>query len=77
MSVEALDIADREATRALEREHTTPFFWEQPARFRLGNVRRSGHDLSRTHRFTIDYPEDYRFVRAVFEALHRDDRAPR
>jgi spore coat polysaccharide biosynthesis protein SpsF len=76
MSVEALEIADREATRPLEREHTTPFFWEQPARFRLGNVRRHGLDLSRTHRFTIDYPEDYRFVRAVFEALHREGQPP-
>jgi spore coat polysaccharide biosynthesis protein SpsF len=76
MSVEALEIADREAMLALEREHTTPFFWEQPARFRLGNVRRHGLDLSRTHRFTIDYPEDYRFVRAVFEALYREDQPP-
>ena len=39
-------------------------------------MRRRGLDLSRTHRFTIDYPEDYRFVRAVFEALHREGQAP-
>lgn len=76
MTVDALEVADREARRSLEREHTTPFFWEQPARFRLGNVRRRGLDLSRTHRFTIDYPEDYRFVRAVFEALYREGQAP-
>ena len=76
MTVEALEIADREARRPLEREHTTPFFWEQPARFRLGNVRRRGPDLSRTRRFTIDYLEDYRFVRAVFDALYREGQAP-
>lgn len=69
--VELLEIAAREARRPLEREHTTPFFWEQPARFRIGNVvLPSGDDLSRSHRFTIDYPEDYAFVTAVYDALY-------
>ncbi len=69
---ELLALADREAKRELEREHTTPFFWEQPERFRLGNVRwGTGRDLSMSHRFTIDYPEDYQFVSAVYEELYR------
>jgi spore coat polysaccharide biosynthesis protein SpsF len=69
---ELLALADREAKRDLEREHTTPFFWEQPERFRVGNVRwKTGRDLSMSHRFTIDYPEDYRFICAVYEALYR------
>jgi spore coat polysaccharide biosynthesis protein SpsF len=68
---ELLALADREAVRPLEREHTTPFFWEQPQRFDVMNVRwDSGRDLSMTHRFTIDYPDDYRFVRAVYGALY-------
>jgi spore coat polysaccharide biosynthesis protein SpsF len=72
---ELLSLADREATREYEREHTTPFFWENPERFRIGNVRWArGVDLSMSHRFTIDYPEDYRFVCAVFEALWAPDR---
>ncbi len=67
---ELLALADREARRPLEREHTTPFFWEQPERFKTKNVRwASGRDLSMTHRFTIDYPDDYLFVRAVYGAL--------
>lgn len=66
-----LELADKEATRPLEREHTTPFFWENPERFRVGNVRwESGEDLSMSHRFTIDYPEDYAFIAAVYEALY-------
>jgi spore coat polysaccharide biosynthesis protein SpsF len=65
-----LAIARREATRPHEREHTTPFIWDQPRRFRLGNVRwDTGLDLSMSHRFTIDYREDYAFVRAVYDAL--------
>lgn len=68
---ELLALADREAKRDLEREHTTPFFWEQPERFRLASVRwKTGQDFSMSHRFTIDYPEDYRFVCAVYDELY-------
>ena len=71
MPLAALETAWREARRPLEREHTTPFFWENPGRFRLGNVAwATGQDLSMSHRWTIDYPEDYAFIRAVYEALH-------
>ncbi|HEY4119121.1 MAG TPA: glycosyltransferase family protein [Byssovorax sp.] len=70
MPLSALEIALREATRPLEREHTTPFLWERPERFRVGNVAwPTGRDLSMSHRFTIDYAEDYEFVRAVYDAL--------
>lgn len=66
-----LELAAREATKPHEREHTTPFFWDQPERFRIGNVVwETGRDLSMSHRFTIDYPEDYAFISAVFESLH-------
>jgi spore coat polysaccharide biosynthesis protein SpsF len=65
-----LATAWREAERPHEREHTTPFVWDRPERFRLGNVRwETGRDLSMSHRFTIDYPEDYAFVCAVYDAL--------
>ncbi len=70
MSLEALATAHREAARPHEREHTTPFLWDQPERFRVRSVLwGAGRDLSMSHRFTVDYPEDVAFVRAVFEAL--------
>jgi spore coat polysaccharide biosynthesis protein SpsF len=71
MTMKALAIAWREAQRPFEREHTTPFLWDQPGRFRLANVAREGaDDLSMSHRFTLDYPEDHAFVAAVYEALY-------
>ena len=71
MPMHNLEIAWREATRKLEREHTTPFFWENPDRFRLHNVTwESGQDYSMTHRWTIDYEADYHFIKAVYEALY-------
>nr|MDP9121827.1 NTP transferase domain-containing protein [Acidobacteriota bacterium] len=70
-----LETAWREAARPFEREHTTPFIWERPERFRLGNVTwESGKDLSMSHRFTIDYPEDHAFAAAVYDALWRPER---
>ena len=75
MRFTALEQAWREARAPHEREHTTPFLWDQPERFRLGNLRwESGLDYSMTHRFTLDYADDYAFVAAVYEALWRPQR---
>lgn len=71
MSMETLETAWREAKRPLEREHTTPFIWENGDRFRLGNiVWETGNDFSMSHRWTIDYEEDYIFIKTVFEHLY-------
>ena len=75
MRFAALEQAWREAKAVHEREHTTPFLWDQPERFRVGNERwESGLDLSLTHRFTLDYPDDYAFISDVYEALWRRER---
>lgn len=75
MSIEALAIARAEAARSFEREHTTPFIWDNPERFRIVNVSaEGGRDLSKTHRFTIDYPEDYTFIARVYEELCTPER---
>jgi len=74
-SSDALESAWREAKRDLEREHTTPFIWERPERFRIGNVKwNNDTDYSTTHRFTIDYLEDYHFIKAVYEELYAKNR---
>lgn len=71
MTLPALETAWREAKRPLEREHTTPFFWENPSQFRLANVAwETGLDYSMSHRFTIDYPADYQFIKSVYEELY-------
>ncbi len=65
-----LERAWKEAAKPYEREHTTPFIWERPEAFRLGNVEwEAGLDYSMTHRWTIDYPEDYDFISTVYDRL--------
>jgi spore coat polysaccharide biosynthesis protein SpsF len=71
MSARVLGIAWREASQAFEREHTTPFIWDQPERFRIGNVAwERGLDLSQSHRVVLDYPEDYEAIRRIYDRLH-------
>jgi spore coat polysaccharide biosynthesis protein SpsF len=66
----ALETAWREATRPLDREHTTPFLWDNPERFVTHNVAwQTGLDHSQSHRLTLDYPEDYAVIRAIFDEL--------
>lgn len=66
-----LEEARRLARKPHEREHTTPFLWDRPELYRIGSVVwETGRDLSMSHRFTLDYPEDFAFITAVYEALH-------
>jgi spore coat polysaccharide biosynthesis protein SpsF len=71
MTVACVEKTWKEATRKLELEHTTPYIWENPGKFRIGNVVwNKGKDYSMTHRFTIDYVADYEFITTVFEELY-------
>ena len=68
MRFACLEQANREAVLPSEREHVTPYLHAHPERLRLGNyispVDRSGL------RWTVDEPEDFEFVRFVYEKLY-------
>ncbi len=71
MSFPALEKSWHEAKRELEREHTTPYIWENPQKFRIGNVEwKSGLNFSASYRWTIDYEEDYDFIKTIYEELY-------
>ncbi len=71
MSLETLEKCRIEATKDFEREHTTPYIWENPGKFRIGNVAwKTGLNYSMTHRWTIDYMEDYLFIKEIYDALY-------
>jgi spore coat polysaccharide biosynthesis protein SpsF len=60
-----------EAEKSYELEHTTPYIWDNPHKFRIGNVVwETGKDYSLSHRFTVDYKEDYEFINAVYKELY-------
>ncbi|MEM0952047.1 MAG: glycosyltransferase family protein [Cyanobacteria bacterium P01_H01_bin.74] len=66
-SFDALEQANREAVSVSHREHVTPFFYTQPKRFRLGELKQTGdhHD----HRWTVDTPEDFQLISKVLSVL--------
>ncbi|HTI67119.1 MAG TPA: glycosyltransferase family protein [Caulobacteraceae bacterium] len=68
----ALEAAWREAVDPYEREHVTPFVYRRPERFRLESVSR---DPPLHYRWTVDTPEDFAFVEAVYAALYPADPA--
>lgn len=71
MPIHTLKQAWIEAKSPNEREHTTPFITNPANGFKVKNVSwNSGLDYSATHRWTIDYPEDYQFIRRVYEELY-------
>ena len=65
-----LEEAWRTADQPFQREHVTPFIWDQPARYRLANVSREDDGWYHRYRWTLDYPADYDFIRTVFERLY-------
>lgn len=74
MSFDTLENAWINAKKNFEREHTTPYIWENLDNFRIGNVLwETGKDYSMTHRFTIDYKEDYDFIKKVYDELYYEN----
>ena len=71
MTAEALFTAARECDDAYEREHTTPFLYHREGRFKVGKLTQPVDESQA--RWTVDFPEDLQFVRAVFGALLDDN----
>jgi len=69
-SFKVLQEAWKEASLPSHLEHISLFFEEQPDRFKIENLAYS-RDLSAL-RWTVDEPEDFEFVRVVFENLYRE-----
>ena len=71
MTIKTIEKAWREASKPLEREHTTPYIWEHSDKFKIGNIAwETGLDYSMSHRWTLDYPEDFDFIKIVYEQLY-------
>jgi len=63
----ALERAAAEATEPFDREHVTPWLHRAPDLARVNVPGPGGHFANR--RWTLDYPEDYAFFEALFDAL--------
>lgn len=68
LTFETLATAWREATLKSEREHVTPYIKNHPSEFKLKSFRNE-RNLS-SMRWTIDQPEDYRFLSELFRRIY-------
>lgn len=67
-SFKNLEFMFNEAADTFEREHVTPFIRRHPEEFRIINIaQEEDHSF---HRWTLDYIEDFEFIKAVFERLY-------
>jgi len=71
-SFRALEQAWREATKASDREHVTPYL--RGGSFRVANVESDFLFKASDYRWTVDYPTDLEFVRAVYRELSGNGR---
>jgi glutamate-1-semialdehyde 2,1-aminomutase/spore coat polysaccharide biosynthesis protein SpsF len=69
-SFAALERAWREAKKPSDREHVTPYL--HAGGFRTAGVENAEDLSSRKLRWTVDYPADLEFVRAVFAGVGKD-----
>ncbi len=65
--LQSLECAWTQATTKFQREHVVPFFWETEGQ-RVHNFE-SGINYFHTHRWTLDYAEDYELLKAMIEAF--------
>lgn len=66
----ALEKAWKVADKDYQREHTFPYVWENPQLFKIKNFTNpieSEQNMFMTHRWTLDYAEDFEFIQTVFE----------
>ncbi len=79
-SRDALELAGRMATETYQREHVTPYLYEQAGRCRSATIgwpaklrRTWPQDLSH-HRWTVDTTEDLDLVTRIFDRLYKPGR---
>lgn len=53
-----------------QREHVSQYFYQNPARYRICFLEAPGHRRLPGWRLMLDYEQDYRLLKAVFERLH-------
>lgn len=70
-TIDALEIAWREAQEPHQREHVMPFFYENPQRFRILHIKHSPNYSQ--YRWAVDTPEDLQLLRQVITHF-KDDR---
>ena len=71
ITIRALRCCWKEARHAYQRSHVTPFVYDNPDRFKICHV--IGEMDHSGHRWTLDTPEDYEFLGAIYSRMPDPD----
>lgn len=67
----ALEKAYNEATENMEREHVTPYLWQNKKdEYKRGEIVTAPIELKRNYRLTVDYPEDFALIDMIYEKFN-------
>lgn len=70
-SFQSIQKAYFEAKEDFQREHVTPFIWDQPKKFSIKNhYYKEEKNLHNKFRLTLDYVEDYFVISQIYNALY-------
>ena len=71
-SFAALEKAYRNATEPYEKEHVTPYIWEnKKKKFRISPPLEASPEYTRDYRLTVDYPEDFMLIEKIYEYFYK------
>lgn len=71
-SFEALAKAHQSASEPYEREHVTPYIWENKRKeFLIGPTITAVPEYARNYRLTVDYPEDFVLIEKIYRDFYR------
>jgi spore coat polysaccharide biosynthesis protein SpsF len=72
LSLKVLTEAWQKATKSSDREHVTPFIWQQPNRYNMDHVYPEEYDYSKL-RWTVDNQEDFDLVLWIYKKLYPEN----
>ena len=73
-SFDALEKSWKNARKDYEREHTTTYIWDNPEKFKIGNITsKTNIDYSMKFRLQVDYEEDLETAKRIFSTIYRSN----
>jgi spore coat polysaccharide biosynthesis protein SpsF len=70
-STELLERIDKLTSEKYQREHVTPYFYENPDRFQIQNISAEGQLRHPEIRLSVDTEEDLQFIREIYKRLYK------
>lgn len=67
-SFKVLEEAESKALLDFEREHVTPYIYQDPTKYKVGQV--CNHSNESRHRWTVDTVEDFLLIKLMIETLY-------